>query len=585
MKPEKIAPGLMAALEDYDSERYSGLSRHMRSLGLIYAEAVPKEPRTVVFLHCDEKARLDHLRDYGARINQDKGRVRTAILPLAWKCLDKLSEDPLVDRIIPSRYLRLLMDVAPSKVGLPAFWSSSRLKGKGVIVGVVDSGIDPNHPAFQGRILRIWDQTLPGPGVQEGGYGVELTGSLLTVSRDYVGHGSHVAGIAAGDHVTFGGVAPEAELVVVKSDLMDAHVADGIRYIFRVAGDLQRPAVVNLSLGGHGDAHDGTDSLSQIIYAESGPGRIVCCATGNEGNDNIHAQTKLSQGGTRTIRFRVPVSSGQDAIFIAALNGWYPGKDRIEVAVRSPGGFQTPYQGVITTGSYTKTFGLPDGRIRISTPGPDPANGDHNFLIEIRHAVSSSLPVTAGVWQLRLRGKQVSNGQVDVWTLDTSQRIDVIFSGKSVQDTMKVGSPGAAASAVTVGSYTTKVQWTDIDGLLQQVGLDLDDISDFSSEGPLRDGKQKPDVAAPGAMIGAALSADSPVSRTYVISHQYRIMAGTSMATPFVTGIVALLLQRDRTLDHIRVKALLRNNSRIPGKPSGAFDPKWGFGLINVSNL
>jgi subtilisin family serine protease len=124
------------------------------------------------------------------------------------------------------------MDVAPGKVHLPAFRNASGLSGSGVVIGVVDSGIDPNHPAFAGRILRIWDQTLPGPGVPEGGYGAELTGTLLTVSRDNHGHGTHVAGIAAGAHPIFGGVAPGAELVIVKSDLQDAHIADGIRYIF-----------------------------------------------------------------------------------------------------------------------------------------------------------------------------------------------------------------------------------------------------------------------------------------------------------------------------------------------------------------
>src|SRR5262249_25371689 len=153
----------------------------------------------------------------------------------------------------------------------------------------------------------------------------------------------HVAGIAAGSDPTFGGVAPEADLIMVKTDFMDAHIADGIRYIFRVAGELGRPAVVNLSLGGHSDAHDGTDSLSQIIDSESGPGRIVCCAAGNEGNDNIHAQTTVAAGGTSTARFFVP----NGAVGVALLNGWYTGSATLEVAVRSPGGFVTNFQPVL----------------------------------------------------------------------------------------------------------------------------------------------------------------------------------------------------------------------------------------------
>ncbi|HEY9649329.1 MAG TPA: S8 family serine peptidase, partial [Coleofasciculaceae cyanobacterium] len=394
MIPEKIAPSLLVTLQDYRNEGRPGLLRHTRQLGLATAIGSPKPPRTVVFIRCDEQAELDHLTQYGIRVNQSTGSVRTAFLPL--ESLDPLSEEPAVNRIIPSRYLKLRMDVAPEKVKLPEFKTKTGLTGKNVIIGVLDTGIDPNHPAFQGRILRIWDQTLPGSGVPEGGYGAEFTDQQLTISRDTEGHGTHVAGIAAGADEPYGGVAPEAELLIVKSDLQDAHIADGIRYIFRVASELGRPAVVNLSLGGHFDAHDGSDALSQIIDAESGPGRIVCCAAGNEGNDNIHAQTTVSRR-MRTMRFRSP----DNLVGFVLLNGWYPGSNSFEVSVRTPGGFVTPFQGVISTGNPAKEYSLPDALIQIVTPGPDPANGDHNFFVQILGA--GGRRVKGGVWQLRVR--------------------------------------------------------------------------------------------------------------------------------------------------------------------------------------
>jgi len=585
MKFEKFAPGLMAAFEDYQREGRTGLSRHTRSLGVLSAEDSPKPPRAVVFIHCDSEASLEHLADYRIRVNQPAGRVRTAFLPV--ESLEPLSEEPAIQRIVPSRYMRLLMDVAPDKVNLPTFRASSGLNGDGVIVGVVDTGVDPNHPAFAGRILRIWDQVLPGPGVVEGDYGVELTESLLTVSRDTHGHGTHVAGIAAGADGGFGGVAPQAELIIVKTDLQDAHVADAVRYVFRVAHEMGRPAVVNLSLGGHDDAHDGSDSLSQIIDGESGPGRIVCCAAGNEGDDNIHAQVVVRHRGRRTVRFRVPGSSGFDAVRMAILNGWYSGGDRIKVAVQSPGGFQTPFQDVIVDGPPWKNYHLPDCHVRIVTPGPDLSNGDHNFWIEMFHPGDPLLPVTPGVWRLRLRGTSVEDGRVDVWALDTSQGLDVVFSGRSVADSHKIGSPGAAASAITVASYTSKACWIDIDGARQEIGWELDEVSEFSSEGPLRNGAQKPDLAAPGAMIAAPLSADSSVSSSYMVASGYRVNGGTSMAAPFVTGIVALLLQDNGSLDPQQVKAFLRQHSLIPGsdQPLGTFSPKWGFGLINLPEM
>ncbi|HEY9636986.1 MAG TPA: S8 family peptidase [Coleofasciculaceae cyanobacterium] len=578
MIPEKISAGLLVALADYQAEGREVLTAHKRTLGIVSNQDTPKPPRSVVFIYCDEDAQLDYLSDYGIQVNQSTGRVRTAFLPL--DSLDPLSDDPAVHRIKPSRYLRPLMDVAPGQVNLPAFKQTSGLSGKGVIIGIVDSGIDPKHPAFQGRILQIWDQMLPGSGVTEGAYGIELTGEQLTTSRDEIGHGTHVAGIAGGVDSTYGGVAPEAEFIIVKSDFQDAHIADGIRYIFRVASTLGRPAVVNLSLGGHADSHDGTDSLSQIVDSESGPGRIVCCAAGNEGNDNIHGQTTVSPGQTGTMRFRVPATG----VGIAVLNGWYSGKNTFEVSVRTPSGYVTPFQAVITSDNPVQQYTLPDTTVLVATPGPDPANGDHNFFVQIRNN-NPNASVKGGVWQLRVRNTSTTDGQLDVWTLDGSPSPEVVFSGTSAQDSMKVGSPGASKSSITVASYTTKVQWKDIEGADRTVGLKLDDISDFSSEGPLRDGTPKPDVAAPGAMIVSALSADSSPSRAEMVNAKYVANAGTSMASPFIAGLVALLLERDPSLEPDVLKELLRENSVIPGKAPGTFDKKWGFGLIDATNL
>jgi subtilisin family serine protease len=129
------------------------------------------------------------------------------------------------------------------------------------------------------------------------------------------------------------------------------------------------------------------------------------------------------------------------------------------------------------------------------------------------------------------------------------------------------------------------VQWKDIDGADRAVGLKLDGISDFSSEGPLRDGTPKPDVAAPGAMIVSALSADSSPSRAEMVNAKFLVEAGTSMASPFIAGLVALLLERDPSLEPDVLKELLRENSVIPRKTAGTFDKKWGFGLIDATNL
>ncbi|MDY7012160.1 MAG: S8 family peptidase [Cyanobacteriota bacterium] len=578
---EKISSGLLVALQEYEERGSEGLIPQMNTLGVIPSVETIKPPRTVVFIYCDENADLSHLEGQGIQINQSSGRVRTAFLPL--ERLGMLSEDANIERIKPSRYLRSLMDVAIMHPQIEAqqFRQNSALTGKDVIIGVIDTGIDPNHPAFAGRILRVWDQSMAGPGVPEGNYGLEVVEGAIAASRDINGHGTHVAGIAGGIDETFGGIAPEAEFIIVKTDFQDAHIADGVRYIFRVAREMNRPAVANLSLGGHADAHDGTDSLSQIIDAESGPGRIVCCAAGNEGNDNIHAQSDLEGGATSGMRLRVPNNSTS----VVLLNGWYSGNIACEISLRSPGGFVTPWQKIITSGNPTQTYTLPDARVQIVTPGPDPFNNDYNFFVQILGR-SQGGAVAGGNWQLRVLNTSNSQGRLDVWALDGRGGSQVMFTGKNVQDSMKIGSPGCSAESVTVASYTTKVEYTDIDNQQRTVGLTLNDISDFSSEGPLRDGSPKPDVAAPGAMIVAPLSADAQdTTRGQMVNAKYMANAGTSMAAPFVTGIIALLLQRDRNLTPEAVKALLQKSSRIPGKCEGTFDPKWGYGLMNALEL
>src|SRR5262249_15059105 len=153
------------------------------------------------------------------------------------------------------------------------------------------------------------------------------------------------------------------------------------------------PAVVNLSLGGHFDAHDGSDPLSAIIDQESGPGRIVCCAAGNEGNDNIHAQVHLPPGDAKTIRFRVPAQLHQ----FVELNGWYPGANALQVSITSPSGAVTPFQDIIAAGNFERQYSLPDAQVSVATPPVNPVNGDVNFIAALLGAQEGSA-VAGGIW-------------------------------------------------------------------------------------------------------------------------------------------------------------------------------------------
>lgn len=482
MNYARLDPGLIVVLDDLRREGRTGLRRHTPFLGLLSVEALRRPARAVVFIDVDvdvdvdDGAGLSSIPD-GVEVNAARGRVRTAVAAL--ESIEALARVDGVRRVVAARRLRPHTGAA-GPAARTSFRNSTGLSGKGVVVGVIDTGIETSHPAFAGRILRLWDQTLAGAGVVEAGYGTELTGEMLQLSRDTEGHGTHVAGIAAGEDSTYPGVAPGAELVVVKSDLIDAHVADGLRYVFRVATELSRPAVVVLPAGGAADAHDGTDPLSLVIDAESGRGRVICCSAGNEGNASVHAQLELRPGGSAIVSCAVRSPSIGEAAVTAHFSGWYAGADELAVAVVSPSGAQTPFQPVIVDGPPARLYQLPGGDVRVVTPGPDPGNSDHTFLVGVTPSAPSAVPPSPTGWALRLRGDRVTAGRVDVWSLDGSLGQ---LAGNHVRDSMMIGAPAAASQALTVGSYTTTVQWVNVMGHPHEAGFILDDVSDFSSPG------------------------------------------------------------------------------------------------------
>ena len=580
MQYAKLSAGLVAILDDFQTSGAARLLIQPRSLPLA---AMPGggPPAVRVFMRCTEDASFEHLP--GIRVHQSKGEIRTAQIPL--DRLDELSEQATVFRLSPSTVLWPLLDVATPKVGVVQFKNTSGMTGRDVIVGIVDSGIDVNHAAFTGRILSIWDQTISGIGWGTTTYGTVLSGSTLGVSFDTNGHGTHVTGIAAGNDATYRGIAHEANLIIVKTDFNTTSIGDGIRYVFAEATKLGRPAVVNLSLGAHWDAHDGSDDLSALIDQESGTGRIVVAAAGNEGTDPIHSEVTIAAGATVDLPFQVaPNSTGNSPPWVV-LNGWYDGTGSCEVGIRTSSGDVTPWQAVIVSGSPSRNYSFPNALVQITTPPPTATpNSDHQFLIELFPGVFRPV-VQGGIWRLRLHNIGTTSVRVNVWSIVPAGSADAAFQGTALTPGLRIGSPGAAAEAVTVAAYTTRNRWQDVTGVPRAVGLTIDDLADFSSPGPLRNGNPKPDVTAPGAMIVSCLSAASTPPTSDIVTTGFRVNAGTSMASPFIAGIVALLLQRDPQLKPTDIKTLLRRHSTIPGKPSGTFDVHWGFGLIEATNL
>jgi subtilisin family serine protease len=460
--------------------------------------------------------------------------------------------------------------------------------GKGVLIGIVDSGIDVTHPSFQQgnqtRLIRYLDQvtnTEYTPEKIEAGHAVN--------SPDTLGHGTHVAGIAAGNgggspSQRYRGVAPEADLAVVKTTFETDRVVAGIKYLFDLAGQRNQPCVVNLSLGGHVGGHDGSSVMERTIDQLSGPGRIVVASAGNEGRDPIHASTTLSVGSATPARWTANFSlqprviQGQ-LIGLLQVQVWHFQEDALKVTLRAPNGelFEAPFP------ETDRQVFLVAG-----TRQAAPYSGD---LVSTFTVVAVAQSQWLGGWSLLVEETAAGSAQVGTvhaWIADRD--MGGFTTGQAFSHL--VGMPATAFSVIAVASYATRDQWKSRDPGTPNVapqGIVLEDISYFSSPGPTRDGDNKPEIAAPGQWLVSALSSTADPREvpewTRLPNLPYAAMQGTSMAAPYVTGALALLLEKDRTIDWAEAKRRLIKSARLDSRTRAPWNSRWGYGKINVERL
>lgn len=548
---------------------------------------------------------------------------------------------PPVTDIAPTFAIPVRGGSTSTKPVLANEFNRQSLTGKNVIVGVIDSGIDWQHEDFiredgTSRILAIWDLFDSSYETSNGAIGSKppvylesekkwlgtlytnaqinaaLKGAETVMSTDKHGHGTAVAGTAVSngrataDGVpagTYMGVAPEADLVVVRA--MDctyfspfAELTAG--WIAEFASTLGRPVVINMSFGTHGSSHDGTSPGEQFIDSLVGPrkpGKVITVAAGNDGRYSLHASSRF---GPRRPGQIDKVSQGIE-LFVkspAAVHGVFNTDDDWCIGFKSTNPMFQGTDGKPVTIFVFKNSGNVDHKVSGTLNAPAMAQSFIDSLIlQVAGQGQTTdilrLPLPSGdymFWGYGV-GPDVKDGRFDLYSAEFLSR--AVF-GLGAEKFGVVASPGNAKNAITVGSFDFRDSWLNVNGETTMYNMLLGNASSYTSAGFRRDGLVKPDIAAPARFTIASLAREAQPSlggcdgsmasgdgTFFTQDGRHVAWQGTSAATPFVTGVIALMLQKNPTLDAEQVRQILRTTARSGGKVGAVPNQIWGWGMVN----
>ncbi|EOS81566.1 hypothetical protein C817_00641 [Dorea sp. 5-2] len=460
------------------------------------------------------------------------------------------------------------------------------LYGQGILVAIIDSGIEYENADFRNedgttRILALWDQSLaPGEGrVPPKGYavGAEYTSGQINEalgrstlndrrqivpSQDTSGHGTAVAGVAAGNgrnsNGQYAGAAPKSNLLVVKlgNPVKDGfprttELMQGIDYVVRKALELRMPVAVNISFGNTYGSHDGSSLLERFIDDISNIWKsCICIGSGNEAASAGHTSGIMRMGREEIIQ--LAVQSSQPAISIQI---WKEYTDIVDISLMTPAGVTIgPIQEILGP----QRFSVGQTEILLYYGEPSPYSTAQEIFIDM---LPKETYVASGVWRLILNPRKVVSGAYELWLPSENvlnQGTGFLFP--TDQTTLTI--PSTAGRVVTVGAYNALTFA----------------YADFSGRGYTRGANLvKPDIVAPGVDVTAA-----------AIGGGYAQFTGTSFAVPFVTGGAALMMEwgivrnNDPYLYGEKVKAYLRRGAReLPGFEVYP-NPQVGYGALCV---
>lgn len=445
------------------------------------------------------------------------------------------------------------------------------LTGRGVFVAVIDTGIDIFHPDFidddgNTKIYELWDQTIsgtpPSPFVNGNVYTREEinralhreNGRFTFESRDNSGHGTHVASICAGRN----GVAPEAELLIVKlGDTRErgfprtTQLMTALQYVVDTAVREKKPLAVNISYGHNYGDHRGNSLLETFVSQIAGQWKCsICIGTGNEGNSGRHKQGKIADQ-TETILFDI-------ASFEQNLNLqiWKDFVDEYKITLSSPSGIT--YE--ITDQQGKSQYTYRNTTVFVYNGYPTPYNVRQEIYFSFIPIEGNY--IESGQWKMQISPVSIRNGEYQMWLpVSAGSNQETRFLEPDKVFTLTI--PSTARNVISVGAYDVRYQT----------------YADFSGRGDQKFCVNKPDLVAPGVGILAAAPGGGESVRS-----------GTSMATPFVTGSAALLMEwgivkgKDPYLYGERIKAYFHKGARKMNGFNDYPNDEIGYGRLCVAD-
>ncbi len=604
----------------------------------------------------------------GGTVAARAGNVLSARIPAA--AVATMAARPEVEVVEGAMPMARKMDTARYYSGVAAVQDGAVANvpytGHNVVVGVIDSTLDWGHPDFvgEGGFTRIqYLRQLDGEDIQEC-FKNEIDAESCSIEDggQAASHGTHVTGIAAGANETYRGVAPAADILFSFTAPDDAAtsgggaesfstlVLDGAAALFGKADALDKPAVLNISLGTSLGAHDGTSLLEEGLTALTAdrPGRIIVGAAGNEQVvlaqqsatrrdfvGGIHARIDVADGESRASRIGVWLARAAAQTYVGgtlvdlwldagsaehcriAAFGYTLGRPALDftfpgLATTDDAAFATGDLPMDVDTAELQTATGADVTASVGIDAADVRNDKSHAMLLFAPAEGASSSSLDNAWYdvvVRAEGGSctghmwlyydytlyhdfltgVAGGAFDVG--GGAEAGYFLVDGDSAY-TATI--PSTAVGVISAGSWmppkpvgNTASEWTGDNGTTYDQGSvsapggsgsTTGDLSDFSSLGPTADGRTKPDVVTPGEPIVAALASDVNMANSVRVGSDHFKNAGTSMAAPHLTGIVALLLERNNTLGVEGVRAALRTGATTDGMTAKTADPENSYG-------